>query len=146
MGKRRIEIKKIEDRKKRNVAFTKRRHGLFKKAADLCQLTGADISLLELIQSQSLLALQSCCYQNLSRMLSNPSLASPFSEALFQSTSKENLFREVIAELKAAGASWVQFDESALVMDLDAEKLNAFTDAYSQLKSTPTGLNVIVET
>ncbi|XP_026424089.1 MADS-box transcription factor 51-like [Papaver somniferum] len=46
MGKRRIEIKKIEDRKKRNVAFTKRRHGLFKKAADLCQLTGADISLL----------------------------------------------------------------------------------------------------
>ncbi|KAI3924390.1 hypothetical protein MKW98_032591 [Papaver atlanticum] len=46
MGKRRIEIKKIEDRQKRNVAFTKRRHGLFKKAADLCRLTGADISLL----------------------------------------------------------------------------------------------------
>ncbi|KAI3921217.1 hypothetical protein MKW92_052828 [Papaver armeniacum] len=46
MGKRRIEIKKIEDRQKRNVSFTKRRHGLFKKAADLCRLTGADISLL----------------------------------------------------------------------------------------------------
>ncbi|KAI3939298.1 hypothetical protein MKW92_043456 [Papaver armeniacum] len=46
MGKRRIEIQKIEDRKKRNVAFTKRRQGLFKKAADLCRLTGADISLL----------------------------------------------------------------------------------------------------
>ncbi|XP_026416858.1 agamous-like MADS-box protein AGL97 [Papaver somniferum] len=46
MGKRRIEIKKIEDRQKRDVAFTKRRHGLFKKAADLCRLTGADISLL----------------------------------------------------------------------------------------------------
>ncbi|RZC77773.1 hypothetical protein C5167_002015 [Papaver somniferum] len=45
MGKRRIEIKKIEDRQKRDVAFTKRRHGLFKKAADLCRLTGADISL-----------------------------------------------------------------------------------------------------
>ncbi|RZC77781.1 hypothetical protein C5167_001990 [Papaver somniferum] len=46
MGKRRIEIQKIEDRKKRNVSFTKRRQGLFKKAADLCRLTGADISLL----------------------------------------------------------------------------------------------------
>ncbi|KAI3924420.1 hypothetical protein MKW98_032621 [Papaver atlanticum] len=46
MGKRRIEIQKIEDRKKRNVAFTKRRQGLFKEAADLCRLTGADISLL----------------------------------------------------------------------------------------------------
>ncbi|XP_026428988.1 MADS-box transcription factor 51-like [Papaver somniferum] len=46
MGKRRIEMKKIEDRQKRNVCFTKRRHGLFNKAADLCRLTGADISLL----------------------------------------------------------------------------------------------------
>ncbi|KAI3924379.1 hypothetical protein MKW98_032580 [Papaver atlanticum] len=46
MGKRRIEIQKIEDRKKRNVSFTKRRQGLFKKAADLCRLTGADISLI----------------------------------------------------------------------------------------------------
>ncbi|XP_026412313.1 MADS-box transcription factor 51-like [Papaver somniferum] len=46
MGKRRIEMKKIEDRQKRNVTFTKRRHGLFKKAADLCRLTGADIALL----------------------------------------------------------------------------------------------------
>ncbi|RZC87301.1 hypothetical protein C5167_003914, partial [Papaver somniferum] len=44
MGKRRIEMKKIEDRQKRNVCFTKRRHGLFNKAADLCRLTGADIS------------------------------------------------------------------------------------------------------
>ncbi|KAI3906548.1 hypothetical protein MKW98_009456 [Papaver atlanticum] len=46
MGKRRIEMKKIEDRQKRNVCFTKRRQGLIKKAADLCRLTGADISLL----------------------------------------------------------------------------------------------------
>ncbi|KAI3994107.1 hypothetical protein MKX01_012380 [Papaver californicum] len=46
MGKRRIEITKIEDRQKRNVAFTKRRKGLFKKADDLCRLTGAEISLL----------------------------------------------------------------------------------------------------
>ncbi|KAI3993841.1 hypothetical protein MKX01_002854 [Papaver californicum] len=57
-----------------------------------------------------------------------------------------SVYKEVIAELKAAGASWIQFDEPTLVMDLDAEKLNAFTDAYSQLESTLSGLNVIVET
>ncbi|KAI3925368.1 hypothetical protein C5167_045714 [Papaver somniferum] len=56
------------------------------------------------------------------------------------------VYKEVIAELKAAGASWIQFDEPTLVMDLDAEKLSAFTDAYSQLESTLSGLNVIVET
>ncbi|KAI3970655.1 hypothetical protein MKX01_024302 [Papaver californicum] len=46
MGKRKIEIKKIEDRKKRSVAFTKRRNGLFKKAHDLCLRTGANISMI----------------------------------------------------------------------------------------------------
>ncbi|KAI3973959.1 hypothetical protein MKX01_030535 [Papaver californicum] len=46
MGKKKIEIKKIEDRKKRNVAFTKRRNGLFKKAHDLCLRTGANISMI----------------------------------------------------------------------------------------------------
>ncbi|KAI3991303.1 hypothetical protein MKX01_034622 [Papaver californicum] len=56
------------------------------------------------------------------------------------------VYKEVIAELKAVGASWIQFDEPTLVMDLDAEKLSAFTDAYSQLESTLSGLNVIVET
>ena len=31
-------------------------------------------------------------------------------------------------------------------MDLDSHKLHAFTDAYSQLESTLSGLNVLVET
>ncbi|KAK9071879.1 hypothetical protein SSX86_008309 [Deinandra increscens subsp. villosa] len=30
------------------------------------------------------------------------------------------LVREVIAELKAAGATWIQFDEAILVKDLEA--------------------------
>lgn len=54
--------------------------------------------------------------------------------------------REVLAELKAAGASWVQFDEPTLVMDLDSHELKAFTDAYGQLEESLSGLNVIVET
>ncbi|CAN1271751.1 5-methyltetrahydropteroyltriglutamate--homocysteine methyltransferase [Linum perenne] len=56
------------------------------------------------------------------------------------------VYKEVISELKAAGASWIQLDEPTLVMDLDSNKLKAFTDAYSQLESTFSGLNVLIET
>ncbi|XP_008789650.2 5-methyltetrahydropteroyltriglutamate--homocysteine methyltransferase 1-like [Phoenix dactylifera] len=56
------------------------------------------------------------------------------------------VYKEVIAELKAAGASWIQFDEPTLVMDLDAHQLEAFTKAYSELESSFSGLNVLIET
>ena len=36
-------------------------------------------------------------------------------------------YREVVSELKAAGASWIQFDEPTLVKDLDAHELAAFS-------------------
>ncbi|KAK2632671.1 hypothetical protein EUGRSUZ_L01251 [Eucalyptus grandis] len=54
--------------------------------------------------------------------------------------------REVVPELKAAGASWIHFDEPTLVMDLDSHKLQAFTEAYSELESCLSGVNVVVET
>ncbi|MQL74590.1 hypothetical protein Taro_006983 [Colocasia esculenta] len=54
--------------------------------------------------------------------------------------------REVIAELKAAGASWIQFDEPTLVMDLGAHQLEAFTQAYAELESSFSGLKVLIET
>lgn len=54
--------------------------------------------------------------------------------------------REVVAELKAAGASWIQFDEPTLVLDLDAHQLQAFRHAYSELESSLSGLNVLIET
>lgn len=51
-----------------------------------------------------------------------------------------------MADLKAAGASWIQFDEPTLVLDLDSHKLQAFTEAYSELESSLSGLNVLIET
>ena len=56
------------------------------------------------------------------------------------------LCREVVAELKAAGATWIQFDEPTLVKDLDSHQLQAFTFAYSELESSLSGLNVLIET
>ncbi|KAJ4977638.1 hypothetical protein NE237_008418 [Protea cynaroides] len=56
------------------------------------------------------------------------------------------VYKEVVTELKAAGASWIQFDEPTLVLDLDSHKLEAFTKAYSALESSVSGLNVLIET
>ncbi|XP_008778953.1 5-methyltetrahydropteroyltriglutamate--homocysteine methyltransferase 1 [Phoenix dactylifera] len=56
------------------------------------------------------------------------------------------IYKEVIAELKAAGASWIQFDEPTLAMDLDSHQLQAFSDAYSELESSFSGLSVLIET
>ncbi|CDP12628.1 unnamed protein product [Coffea canephora] len=44
MGKRRIEIKKIEDKKKQQVTFTKRRKRLFKMAMELGQKYDAEVA------------------------------------------------------------------------------------------------------
>ncbi|XP_058092237.1 agamous-like MADS-box protein AGL61 [Magnolia sinica] len=46
MGKRKIPIEKIANKSSLLVSFSKRRQGLFKKASDLCSLTGAHIGIL----------------------------------------------------------------------------------------------------
>ncbi|KAG9138708.1 hypothetical protein Leryth_027225 [Lithospermum erythrorhizon] len=46
LGRRKIDIKKIEDKGSRQVTFTKRRKGLFTKASELCQLCGAEIAII----------------------------------------------------------------------------------------------------
>lgn len=51
-----------------------------------------------------------------------------------------------MAELKAAGATWIQFDEPTLVKDLDSHQLQAFAHAYTELESSLSGLNVLIET
>ncbi|CAI9097487.1 OLC1v1033923C1 [Oldenlandia corymbosa var. corymbosa] len=56
------------------------------------------------------------------------------------------VYKEVIADLKAAGASTIQFDEPVLVMDLESHQLEAFVKAYSELESSLAGFHVIVET
>ncbi|KAK6124082.1 hypothetical protein DH2020_042167 [Rehmannia glutinosa] len=46
MGRRKIEIRKIEKKTSLQVTFTKRRTGLFRKASELCVLCGAEIAIL----------------------------------------------------------------------------------------------------
>ena len=46
MGRRKIEIQKIESKDRLMVTFSKRRAGLFKKAHELSQLCGATVAVL----------------------------------------------------------------------------------------------------
>ncbi|GJM96075.1 hypothetical protein PR202_ga12882 [Eleusine coracana subsp. coracana] len=81
-----------------------------------------------------------CCFLNLPRVWTNRSLSFHFLGSILP------IYKEVVAELKAAGASWIQFDEPTLVKDLDAHELAAFTSAYAELESSFSGLNVLIET
>ncbi|KAL8513810.1 hypothetical protein ACS0TY_013064 [Phlomoides rotata] len=45
-GRKKIEIKKIEKQSNRQVTFSKRRVGLFKKASELCILSGAQVAII----------------------------------------------------------------------------------------------------
>ncbi|KAK1269076.1 Agamous-like MADS-box protein AGL61 [Acorus gramineus] len=45
-GRRRIEIKRIEKEEARQVCFSKRRYGVFKKASELSILCGADVAII----------------------------------------------------------------------------------------------------
>ncbi|KAM5561502.1 agamous-like MADS-box protein AGL62 [Rosa sericea] len=46
MGLKKIEIKKITDKKSLKVTYSKRRKGLFRKANDFCSKTGAQIAII----------------------------------------------------------------------------------------------------
>lgn len=49
------------------------------------------------------------------------------------------VYAEVLADLRAAGAEWVQLDEPALVQDRTPAELNAAMRAYRDLGGSPTG-------
>ncbi|KAH9560238.1 hypothetical protein CY35_06G096600 [Sphagnum magellanicum] len=55
------------------------------------------------------------------------------------------VYKQVLEELKEAGAKLVQIDEPTLVLDLDANKLEAFKKAYSVLGSGH-GVKLLLET
>ena len=56
------------------------------------------------------------------------------------------VYAEVLAELAAEGAEWVQVDEPCLVLDLTAEQRTAFQRAYDQLSINGSGIKLVLTT
>jgi 5-methyltetrahydropteroyltriglutamate--homocysteine methyltransferase len=54
------------------------------------------------------------------------------------------VYTQMLAELKAAGAEWVQIDEPHLALDLSAEAKAAYTAAYAELNQS--GLKLMLTT
>lgn len=56
------------------------------------------------------------------------------------------VYKEIIAQLKAEGATWVQLDEPSLIYDLDSHHLEMFKKAYTALGAELSGIKVLIET
>ena len=56
------------------------------------------------------------------------------------------VYEEVVARLASAGAAWIQFDESAFVMDRSGAELEALARAYTALAAAKGGAKIAVHT
>jgi len=56
------------------------------------------------------------------------------------------VYVEVVKQLEAAGAEWIQIDEPVLVLDLEAEAAGAFAKTYESLADARQGLKLCLAT
>ncbi|KAL3499244.1 hypothetical protein ACH5RR_038337 [Cinchona calisaya] len=65
MVRRKVEIEKIEDKSKRQVAFSKRRKGLFKKAEELCRKCDCQLAIITFSMAGNLFAWGHPCVESI---------------------------------------------------------------------------------
>ncbi len=56
------------------------------------------------------------------------------------------LYRQIVEELAAAGAKWIQFDEPSLIGQFSADELQAIHAVYEEITAAAPNTNVIVQT
>jgi 5-methyltetrahydropteroyltriglutamate--homocysteine methyltransferase len=56
------------------------------------------------------------------------------------------VYKEILNNLKKAGATYIQMDEACLALDLDESAKQAFTEAYSYLSRECPGIKIILAT
>ena len=71
-GRQKIEMKKMENESNLQVTFSKRRFGLFKKASELCTLSGAEILLIVFSPGGKVFSFGHPSVQELIHRISNP--------------------------------------------------------------------------
>ncbi|ADY51561.1 methionine synthase (B12-independent) [Pseudopedobacter saltans DSM 12145] len=56
------------------------------------------------------------------------------------------IYTDMLAQLTALGAEWIQFDEPFLALDLTEKEQQAYTEAYSYLRQSAKGLKFLLTT
>ncbi|XP_060192908.1 agamous-like MADS-box protein AGL62 [Lycium barbarum] len=152
-GRRKIAIKPIANQNSRHVTFSKRRLGLFKKASELCILSGAEIAII--VQSLKRQRLFAFGHPNadaiIDRYLSGKSTSSSPLAVDHQSNfvqQNNEYYSQICRELEAEKRKKEVIDESKIVNgnnnggfwwnertnDMGIEELEEFQTALEELK------------
>ncbi|XAR72900.1 hypothetical protein NMG60_11019693 [Bertholletia excelsa] len=146
-GRQKIEIKKIENVSNRQVTFSKRRSGLFKKASELCVLTGAEVVVIVKSPGKRTFAFGHPSLDTvIDRYLSGSDAAAAGDPPLAAARAFNERYAEVARELDgekrrkmaieeaaAAGGS-VGFWWQAVVEEIGVSKLEQYAAALEELK------------
>ncbi|XP_049934778.1 MADS-box protein FLOWERING LOCUS C-like [Nymphaea colorata] len=161
MGRRKIEIKKIEDKDKRHVCFSKRRNGLMKKASELSILCGAEIAVIVFSPAGKSYSfgspsVHSVVHRFLNVSSPSSSLPSPRTSDADPATHQSSTMREINqqhdglfqqVEKESKRLQDKTCNEQAIdgwdadMNNLDRDLLDDLLPAMEELKSTLTGLD-----
>ncbi|XP_062019555.1 agamous-like MADS-box protein AGL62 [Rosa rugosa] len=154
MGRQRIEVHKLEKASNRQVTFSKRRFGVFKKASELCTLSGAEIALIvdspaKKTYSFGYPSMEAVIdrYENMNAPLANNSNTEQLMEAacrrqthdlmaeldaINEDLHKETLKRKVLNKKEKAGQAQNWYERSVDCIN-DKEQLNFFKNVLREL-------------
>ncbi|KAL2492003.1 Agamous-like MADS-box protein AGL62 [Abeliophyllum distichum] len=122
-GRKKIEIKKVEKLSNRQVTFSKRRVGLFKKASELCAESGAEIAIIVQSIGKRVFA------------FGHPSVDSVINRFEINESSDNSYERDYSGTSKELGADdGFRFWSDSAVEGLQLEELERYMVALEELK------------
>lgn len=153
-GRRKIAIKPIDNQNSRHVTFSKRRLGLFKKASELCILSGAEIVILvQSLKRQRLFTFgHPSPHAVIDRYLTGKSSPSSSSSAdEFNLQQNNQYYSQICRDLEAEKKKKENIEESKMmnnnnggfwwnepIDDMGIEELEEFMSALEELKKKVT--------
>ncbi|XP_021717252.1 agamous-like MADS-box protein AGL62 [Chenopodium quinoa] len=134
-GKRKIAIAKIENKARKQVAFSKRRKGVFKKASELCTLCNAEIAVLTFSEAGKVFTFGHPSADEVINRYINSSTSSPLSLSLDSSSvTNEHVGKEKLSHAATCSdekdLSWWQKP----VEGLGLEELEKFMNSLIELR------------
>ncbi|KAL2513499.1 Agamous-like MADS-box protein AGL62 [Forsythia ovata] len=129
-GRKKIEIKKIEKMSNRQVTFSKRRVGLFKKASELCAQSGAEIAIIVHSIGKRVFAFGHPSVDSVINRFEINGSSDDSHEWDYSGTYKELVAAELEADMNNGGGFWWD----AAVEGLELEELERYMMALEELK------------